>query len=287
MEPPDRHLDETSKQAPTDAPNSKSSSPPSSTPSDDSFATFYASMPSRYRDLFDPSAAREHQSIIARRHGSPAHMELWRRVHGASVVVCVVADDRPGLLSLISSAFVVHGMDVVAVHAYIRSVVDGATEAIDLFWLKRMDTLLGLGTPSPLPVVATMILESDIVRMEETLRRLVTGSISVDALVSERSGRRDPPSAASTRVTFEDDPNSHGVILTVETLDRAGLLFAITDALFRARVQILGSEVATLDGRALDRFIVVELDGSPIRMHRRGVLQVEVLSAIEALDVGA
>ncbi len=177
-------------------------------------------------------------------------------------------------------------MDVVAVHAFTRLMGDGPAEAIDLFWLKRADTLLGLGDPSPLPVVAAPIVESDIVRIEETLRRLVTGAISVDALVRERSGLRERPLAPSTSVTFEDDPSSHGIILTVETLDRPGLLFAITDALFRSRVQIIGSEAATQDGRALDRFTIVELDGSPIRMHRRGVLQVEVLSAIEARAVG-
>jgi hypothetical protein len=174
-------------------------------------------------------------------------------------------------------------MDVIAVHAFTRPVPNRPAEAIDFFWLKRADTLLGLGTPSPLAMVAVPILESDIVRIEETLRRLVAGAISVDGLVSERSGPRERPSAAPTRVTFEDDPNSHAVIVTVDTPDCIGLLFAITDALFRARVQILDSEVATQDGRALDRFTVVELDGSPIRMHRRGVLQVEVLSAIEAL----
>jgi hypothetical protein len=169
-------------------------------------------MPSRYGDLFDASAAREHLGIIARRHGSPAHMELWRQAHGAGVVVCVVADDRPGLLSLISSAFVVHGMDVVAAHAFIRPVADGPAEAVVLFWLKTMDTSLGLGILAPLPGVATLVLESTIVRMEGTLRRLMTGSISVDALVSQEDGRRETSSAASTRVTLEDDPNSRVVL---------------------------------------------------------------------------
>jgi UTP:GlnB (protein PII) uridylyltransferase len=252
---------------------------------DDSFETFYGSMPSRYQEVFDALPAREHQGIIARRRGAPAYMELWRRVHGASVIVCVVADDRPGLLSLISSALVFHGMDVIAVQAYTRPVVDRPAEAFDLFWLKRMDTLLGLSVPSLLPVMDAPIQESDIVRIEETLRRLVMGTVSVDALISERSGVRRP-SSAPTRVTFEDDPGSQAVILTVETPDRAGLLFAITDALFRARVQILGSEVETRDGRALDRFTIVEFDGAPVRMHRRGVVQVEVLSAIEALALG-
>jgi len=72
-------------------------------------------------------------------------------------------------------------------------------------------------------------------------------------------------------------------VLTVVTSDRPGLLLAITRALHRARVQILGSEATTKDGRVVDRFTLVELDGAPLRTSRRGVLQVEVLAAIDSL----
>jgi hypothetical protein len=33
----------------------------------------------------------------------------------------------------------------------------------------------------------------------------------------------------------------------------------------------------------VDRFTIVELDGAPIARHRRGVVQMEVLAAIDAL----
>ncbi len=254
----------------------------SSASDSDSLSAFYASMPSRYRELFDTTAAQEHQGIIARRQGQPAHIELWRRVQGSSAVVCVVADDRPGLLSLISAALVVHGMDVVAVQAYTRQ-VEGEAEAVDFFWLKREGTFLGLHGTAPSPVVSSPILASDLSRIGDAIRGLVTGSISVDELL--RDGRVPPsrPPGASTRVTFDDDLASRQVILTVETFDRPGLLLAITRALFRAGVQILGSEATTKDGRVADRFTLVERDGDPIRAQRRGVLQMEVLGAIESL----
>ncbi|MGH7296147.1 MAG: hypothetical protein ACRELB_14485, partial [Polyangiaceae bacterium] len=69
----------------------------------------------------------------------------------------------------------------------------------------------------------------------------------------------------------------------VETTDRPGLLLAITRALHRARVQIVASEATTRDGSVRDRFTIVELDGAPLRPGRRGVLQVEVLAAIDSL----
>jgi [protein-PII] uridylyltransferase len=253
----------------------------------DSFPTFYASMPSRYRELFDDASAREHEAIIARRQGQPAHIELWRRVHGSSAVVCVVADDKPGLLSLISAALVAHGMDVVAVQAYTRPVQGGPAEAVDFFWLKREGSLLGdfQGNGS-LSIVASPILAADVAAIGDALRGLVTGVITVDALLRERRVAPAKPPGATTRVTFAEDPASRGVVLTVETFDRPGLLLAITRALFRAGVQILGSEATTKDGRVVDRFTVVESDGTPIRALRRGVLQTEVLRAIESLALG-
>ena len=123
----------------------------------DSVSDFLDSMPWRYREVFDGPSAREHAAIVARRAGSPAHVELRRRLPRDGAVVCVAADDCPGLL------------------------------------------------------------------------------------------------------------------------------LAITRALHRARVQILGSDATTKDGRVVDSFTLVELDGAPLRSSRRGVLQVEVLAAVDSL----
>jgi [protein-PII] uridylyltransferase len=248
----------------------------------DSFAAFYASMPARYRELFDAQAAREHAAILGKRGDQLAHVELWRRVQGATAVICVVADDRPGLLSLISAALVAHGLDVIAVQAYTRP-TDGKypAEAVDFFWLRRPPPS-DPAAPGIAAVLASPILSSDIARIGEALRALLGGTLSVDDLLRDGRVAPPPPPGASTRVTFDEDP-ARRVILTVETFDRPGLLLAITRALFRAGVQILGSEATTKDGRVVDRFTVVERDGSPIIAKRRGILQMEVLSAIESL----
>ena len=82
---------------------------------------------------------------------------------------------------------------------------------------------------------------------------------------------------------FDETADGGLTVLTVETFDRPGLLLAITRALHRARVQIIASEATTKDGRVVDRFSIVELDGAPLRANRRGVLQVEVLAAIDSL----
>jgi [protein-PII] uridylyltransferase len=251
----------------------------------DPATAFYSSMPSRYRELFDRSDAREHEEIVGRREGRPAHIELWRRVQATGAVVCVVADDRPGLLSLISAALVAHGMDVISVQAYTRHLHGRPyAEAVDFFWLKRQGSVLSLDQ-GPTSVLSAPILASDVQHIGEALRALVTGKLTVEELLRERRAPTSRPPNAATRVTFGEDPATKNVVLTVETFDRPGLLLAITRALFRAGVQILGSEATTREGRVIDRFTLVERDGTPLPANRRGILQMEILGAIESLSL--
>jgi [protein-PII] uridylyltransferase len=88
---------------------------------------------------------------------------------------------------------------------------------------------------------------------------------------------------APARVTFDASSDQAPALLTVEAVDRPGLLLAITQALFRAGVQIVTSDATTHEGRVVDRFTLVEADGTPIGRQRRVTVQAEVLSAIEAL----
>src|SRR5215831_17937133 len=71
---------------------------------------FDRSMPARYHELFEAADLSEHAAIAYRRASAAAHVEIWRE-HGKGVfVLCVVTDDRPGLLSLVSAALVVHDL---------------------------------------------------------------------------------------------------------------------------------------------------------------------------------
>ncbi len=239
----------------------------------DPLATFYASMPARYRELFDAPAAREHAGIVERRAGAAAHAEIWKRLPGGGAIVCVVADDRPGLLSFISAALVVHAMDVVAAQVYTRASPAGA-EAVDFFWLRREGAQ------------ASPVLESDAAGIAGVLRALVTRELTIDTITRQTGVRPTPPAGASTRVTFEEESDTGLAVLTVETFDRPGLLLAITQALSRARVQIIASEAMSRDGQVVDRFTIVELDGAPLRANLRGILRVEVLAAIDAVSRG-
>jgi [protein-PII] uridylyltransferase len=232
---------------------------------DEAFAdAFVASMPDRYRASFDPQAIAAHTAIVQRRGAGATHVEIWKELPGGILAICVVADDRPGLLSQISAALVAHEIDVLGAHAYCRRCEDGRVEAVDLLWIRRF---------SPPPLRA-----ADVGRIAETLDALVRGEATFDKAVSlARAIRAAPP---ATRLRFED---RDGVTyLSVEAVDRPGLLLAVTRALFEAQVQIVGVHVSTEEGRALDRFHLAELDGRRLRQSRLLELQTIVLAAIES-----
>jgi [protein-PII] uridylyltransferase len=236
--------------------------------------TFEASMPERYRDSFDETAIAEHAGIVARRGKSAAHIEIWRRLPEGVTVVCVVADDRPGLLSRITASLVIHSIDIVSAQAYTRTSPSGGGEAVDLLWLRRM-------TPA-----GPTLSEAECVRIGDVLRALVTGELSVDAAVSGARPAPGPRQAFATRIAL-DDTGQGQLLMTIETSDRPGLLLAITRALFRANVQIVGSDASTEKGRVIDRFTLVEIDGSPISEKRRRALQTDMLAAVDAVARGS
>jgi [protein-PII] uridylyltransferase len=234
-------------------------------------AAFRASMPVRYRESFDGAATREHAAIVGRREGHPALAEIWKHLPQGGAVACVVADDRPGLLSLISATLVAQSLDVVSAQAYTRSRPEGGAEAVDFLWLRR-------DAEHPLPIRA-----ADAARVTELLSALLTGARTIESVLRKPGARPSLPPGAGTRVTFNETANQGLSVLTVETYDRPGLLLAITLALFNARVQIVSTEAETTGDRVIDRFSIVELDGHVIDRNRRGAVQTAVLAAIDSL----
>ncbi len=228
-------------------------------------AEYAASMPASYREAFDPVEVATHAAIVARRRGRPTHVEAWDELPGRVVAVCVVADDRPGLLARISAALVAHEVDVVRAHGYCRPLgSSGRMEAIDFLWLRRtrggeLDSL----SPDDLEAIGEMI------------DALVRG----DAAFTP-STRPPAPRTGATLVRFKRDERG-GMVLTVEATDRPGLLLAVTQTLFRAGLQIVGVRATSERGRAIDRFEVVEHDGSPVGPERTLTLQIAVLAAID------
>ena len=236
---------------------------------------FAGTLPDAYRASFSWPTVREHTALSASRvPGMPAVGPCSApRLPGTAL--CVIADDRPGLLAAISAAFVKENLDIIAAEAYTRILPNHQREALDVFWVQR------LGGDDP----RRPLTEGDTKRLQQTLAAMLDDQLQpfnrVSSMPPARSG-----GAAEANVRFVEDKDGQLSWLEVETDDRAGLLLALSRALFEQKVQIVSSHVRTDAGKVRDKFAITELNDDPIGNDRRLQVQVAVLSAIQRIMGG-
>ena len=239
-------------------------------PSPEFTSAFAESLPKAYREKYDADVVVANAAVAAHRGDAVAVVGLFGRAGNG---LCVVANDRPGLLALISASLVVCQLDVHHAEVYTRKLADGRPEAVDLFWVRKLDAPPG-----------TALVQADAERLEKAIVAFVKGEKDARAAVERQMAANAGPgtsAAMDATVRFVADPAGGLATLEVETTDRSGLLFSLASALFDQRVQIVESEVRTVDARVFDRFRLVEFDGSAISSGRRLEIQVAVLNAME------
>ncbi len=236
------------------------------------YREFVATLPA---DLVRSTPPRVHSdlaAVAAARGSRPALAGRFESSRPGQTGICVVADDRPGLLAAICAALMLSGLGVVHAAAYTRRTPGRRTEAVDLFWVRQGDPAAGeLG-----------ISDSVLKTFNQTLRNVISGRIRLEDVSSGQPAHGVGHS--ETRVRFLEDEAGTLATLEVETADRPGLLLALSRGLFGQRVQIVASRADTAkDGSVRDRFSLEELDGSVIGQERRLAIQVAVMAAIGSL----
>jgi [protein-PII] uridylyltransferase len=205
---------------------------------------FIASMPLAYVQAFDIADAVEHARIVGGRGSSVAQVEVWRMLPQGVAILCVVADDRPGLVALVSAAFLAHALDVRSAQIYCRDTGNGAVEAVDFFWLRNVSS----GAPL------------DMARLEACARTIR------ELLVAEADGPEVLDSAAggdeNARVSYSPDPTaSDRFEVVLEARDFPGLLHTVARLLHQQGLEVIRCEIRTEEGIARDRFWVTSFNG--------------------------
>jgi UTP:GlnB (protein PII) uridylyltransferase len=216
---------------------------------------FSASMPARYRVLFDPGTIRRHAAVSHRRETRPAYAEVWRTLPDGSAAMCIVGEDRPGLLSTIAAALVLHKLDVLTALVFSRPLNESLREAVDLVWVRRANAT----DKEP-------IRPEEAVSIGEVLSAILAGKISVEQIASRTAS---PPAPDARIVVRFDQAEDEGLAaLFVDAPDRPGILLTIAHALFQQGAQIVRSLVRTSEGRAFNRFELAEFNGGRLSPQR-------------------
>lgn len=230
---------------------------------------FVATMPAVYERLYGAQECAEHAAIVSRRAGRLVHAELWQSSKGP--VLCVVAEDRPGFLALVTDTLLMQGMAIKSARAFCRVAGQDSLEAVDFLELHELGS--AGGTPARLDSEALPAFVQSLTELigNELAPR---GAQSPDTL---------PPSdgVRTTRVYFEREPPGEGrYLLVVEAPDSDGLLHAISSALLAQGVRIMACEIRTLNGRASDRFEVEPVSRQFLRDSELCDVQLAVLDAL-------
>jgi UTP:GlnB (protein PII) uridylyltransferase len=222
---------------------------------------FLATMPDAYERLYGESEVAEHAAIVSRRGARLVHAELWQSEKGP--LLCVVAEDRPGLLALVTDALLAQGMAIQSARAFCREVGKDRVEAVDF---------LELRAPGGRDDVAAQ-LDGD---------ALQSFAQSLSELIAEDMAQSPPrETELSTRVYFERQSPADGrYLLVVDARDSDGLLHAVSSALHAKGMRIMACEIRTVEGRARDRF---EVEPTAQRALNDGELCDVQLAVLDAL----
>ena len=191
------------------------------------------------------------------------HLELFQRLgasdfvwdiqpsaEGAVRKVTVCAQDRPGLMASMAGVFTLNNINILDVQVFTWR----NRTALDVFEV----------TPPPDAIFE----QEKWRRAEENLHAVLAGRLDLAAALQPRlqAGRSAKRRGAKRphRVRVDNASSSFFTIIEVFTYDVPGLLYSVSDALFRCELDIWVAKIATKVDQVVDVFYVRDLSGHKV-----------------------
>ena len=164
--------------------------------------------------------------------------------------VTICAKDRPGLFSKIAGVFTLNGLNILDVQVFTwRNNI-----ALDIFKVEP---------PSD------QIFESEKWdRAEKNLANALSGGLDLGKALDKRTSvylsKRPASLGRPHHVIVDNETSSFFTIIDVFAYDFPGLLFLITDALFRCKLDVWVAKIGTKIDQVVDVFYVRDFDGQKV-----------------------
>jgi [protein-PII] uridylyltransferase len=212
--------------------------------------TLFNSMSPRYRLYMPTPAILEHINLYRRLGNAEFLWDIKRSADANTRSVTICAKDRPGLISKIAGVFTLNNIDILDVQAFTwRNNI-----ALDIFKVN----------PPPDQIMEAEKWD----RAEKNLSAALSGELNLAASLQKKrtAFRRTSLSRHKKphRVEVDNSSSSFFTIIEVFTYDFPGLLFAITDALYRCELNIWVAKIATKADQVVDVFYVWDLNGDKV-----------------------
>jgi [protein-PII] uridylyltransferase len=120
-------------------------------------------------------------------------------------------------------------------------------------------------------------------RLKQTIARTLAGEIHPRAVLAKRPpGRRAAAFKTPSRVNFDNEGSTVSTVIEVESVDRVGLLYEITRALFETGMSISSAIIATYGELAVDTFYVRDVFGHKVTHPQRlASIEARLMNALE------
>ncbi len=161
--------------------------------------------------------------------------------------VTLCARNRPGLFSKISGVFALNGLDVFDARIYTWK----NDIALDIFRVT--------------PPVDRIFEKRKWAKMKEDLSAAIMGTFDLDDALNKmeplHKEKKIHDTDSATRVVVDNKSSSFFTIIEVFANDFTGLLFKITNQLYKNDLDVLVAKISTKVDQAVDAFYVRDLDG--------------------------
>ena len=100
----------------------------------------------------------------------------------------------------------------------------------------------------------------------DTVKKSLSGEIITKSILEKQDKIKDREKyfEVPTKISFDNKGSHKQTIIEVDTRDRLGLLYDITNTLFRNQITIRSAVIATYGEQAVDTFYVNDLFGQKI-----------------------
>jgi [protein-PII] uridylyltransferase len=253
--------------------------------SDEELDAHFVTLPPRYFEIHTPSEILDdlelahrfmHRLVFENDHSlSPLTAWLDEPDRGCNLVkICTW--DRAGLFGKIAGSLSAAGLNILSAQIFTRT--DGI--ALDEFFVNdaRTGNLATREQHDKFAALLGKILVGEEVDLHALIRKQILSQTFYQPYAGEQM---------ATQIHFDNEISETRTLIEVETEDRLGLLYAISQAFAELAVDIAGARIVTERGAAIDSFYVRELDGGKIESPARRILieskLLEVIKRLEAV----
>ncbi|MCK4620009.1 MAG: HD domain-containing protein, partial [Desulfobacterales bacterium] len=211
---------------------------------------FFEVMSPRYLLYASAQDILEHIRLYKELGNTDFVWKVTRTSDSNTRVVTICAIDRPGLFSKISGVFTLNSIDILDTQAYTwRNNI-----ALDIFKVK--------------PPLDQIFETERWDKAEANLKSALAGELNLTEALKEKMSAyqslRPRASKRPNRIVIDNEGSSFFTIIEVFANDFPGLLFSITDALFRCGLDVWVSKISTKVDQVVDVFYVRDFDGQKV-----------------------